>query len=458
MADQKVVPMKKRFRPNLAFFLFLIILGYVIFLGWNYLTKEHVSIYEVNATEISDDSPLYGFILRSEKVITTDTGGYVNYYNAAGNRVGAGKVIYTVDPDGELTSVIEKLQNNTTDKESISAVRESIAVFQNSFSLSDYQQVKNFSTSIDSVLFESSRGNLFQNLNKQIKSEGIGKNFKKGISEKSGVIVYSVDGYEDITLDNITPELFDKYASVTKKQLQNNEQVAAGDPVCKLITSNNWSLIVQLDDMMYQELSSLDYVRVTIDKDEMSFNAKVSLFDKNGTHFAKLQTARFMEHYINDRFLKLEINLTSASGLKIPNSSILEKDFYVLPADAVSNKQGSTGVVKQKVGDDGKTTSSFVSLSNCFNVGEKYYVSSEELSPGDVLIGANQGQTYIVGEREKLSGVYCVNKGYCEFRRIETVYRNKEYTIVSDSTSGGLSTYDHIVVDPVNLSDDDFIK
>ena len=37
-------------------------------------------------------------------------------------------------------------------------------------------------------------------------------------------------------------------------------------------------------------------------------------------------------------------------------------------------------------------------------------------------------------------------------------YQNKEYTIVSDSTYGGLTAYDHIVVDPQNLEDDDFIN
>lgn len=54
--------------------------------------------------------------------------------------------------------------------------------------------------------------------------------------------------------------------------------------------------------------------------------------------------------------------------------------------------------------------------------------------------------------------MYYVNQGYCQFRPIEVLYKNKEYSIVSDHTVNGLSAYDHIVVDPTYLNDDDFIE
>ena len=80
MSDKNVVKFKKRFHPNLALFLFLIIILYIIFLAWNILSKNHVSIYEVNTSDISDDAPLYGFIMRQEEVVQTEQAGYVNYY------------------------------------------------------------------------------------------------------------------------------------------------------------------------------------------------------------------------------------------------------------------------------------------------------------------------------------------------------------------------------------------
>lgn len=457
MSGQKVVPMKKRFRPNLAFFILILIVAYVLILGWNYITKEHISIYEVNSTQISDDSPLYGFILRSEEVVTAEGDGHVNYYNPEGSRIGVGKVVYTLDENGEINEMLEGLQRSTENRESISSLRETIASFQNSFTYSDYTQVSNFAATVESVLLEQSRDNLFQILNQQIKSKGMGKNYVQGISKKSGILAYSIDGFETTEQKDITPELFDQYASVSKKRLQNEGEISKGEPVYKLITNNDWSLVIQLDDTYYEELYDQNYVRVTIDKDNLSFNAAVSLFDQNGVHFARLQTSRYMEHYINDRFLKISLNLKSAAGLKIPNSSILEKEFFVLPAEAITNNNGSRSVVKQISGTDGKISYTTIQLSDIIYVDGTYYVDSAEISGGDVLLGG-QGETYILSAKQALQGVYCVNEGYCEFRPVEIIYQNKEYTIISDSTTGGLATYDHIVVDPANLESDDFIE
>ena len=177
MSARKVVPMKKRFRPNIALFIFLMILVYVIVLGWNYFTKEHVSIYEVNTTEISDDSPIYGFILRQEEVVYTEQEGYINYYNAEGTRVGVGDVVYTVDQNGEINNMLKQIQSEGTASGSISSMREAIASFQNSFSMAAYSRVSDFKFSLRNVIFEQSRGQLYSDLNKAIKASGRGQNF-----------------------------------------------------------------------------------------------------------------------------------------------------------------------------------------------------------------------------------------------------------------------------------------
>ena len=57
----------------------------------------------------------------------------------------------------------------------------------------------------------------------------------------------------------------------------------------------------------------------------------------------------------------------------------------------------------------------------------------------------------------KLDGVYNCNQGFCEFRRIEKLYSNDEYSIVSKDTKYGLSTYDHIILNPSIISEDEII-
>lgn len=458
MSDKKIVPYKKRFRPNIAFYLFLLIIFYVMILGWNYLSREHVSIYEVNTTDISDDSPLYGFILRNEEVINTEGDGYINYYNAEGNRIHVGNVVYTIDTSGEVSDILERLQNSEKTKESISKMRAVISSFQNSFSMSSYGQVSDFRHEVNNVIFEQTRGSLYGDLSKAMGTSGKGKNFTKVTAKKSGVISYSIDGYEGTKQADITAGLFDKYGSVTNEQIQSNESVKAGTPVYKLITSNDWSIVVKLDDNYYEALKQQETVRVTIKKDNISFNAAVRLFDKDGVHFARLSTSRFMERYIKDRFLQIEFNLKSASGLKIPNSSILTKEYYVIPHAITTTSGNARGVVRQVTGEDGKPSYQFVSLGNSTYRDGNYYVSTTILNGGDILMNSSDNTTYIVSSKEPVSGVYCVNAGYCEFKPVDIQYKNKEYTIVSDTTTGGLAAYDHIVVDPSKLSDDDFIE
>ncbi len=457
MASRKVVPMKRRFRPNLALFIFLLIIIYIVVLTWGYLTEEHISIYEVNTTQISDDSPLYGFVLRSEEVVSTDREGYINYYNAEGNRVGTGDVVYTLDTNGEVSGMLEQLQETNKNTESITAMREVISSFQNNFSLSSYSQIENLKYDINNVYFEKTNGNLYSDVNKALKSAGQDKSFTKYTAPKNGVISYSIDGFESMKKTDITPEILDQYAQSTRQQIKTADMLPSGSPVYKLVTDNTWSLTARLNNDYYERLKASDSVRITINKDGISFNASVELWDQGDIHFATLTTARYMERYINDRFLQFEFNLRTAEGLKIPNSSILKKDYYTLPADVITKGDEGNGVIKQVRTEEGKITKQFTSLGHYFFTQDKYYVDSSVVTGGDVLMNHKSGEDYIVSSKEPLQGVYCVNEGYCEFRPIDILYQNKEYTIVSDMTSGGLSAFDHIVVEPSALSDDDFI-
>lgn len=458
--EHKVIPMKKRFRPNLslAFFLFLLIVVYIVVLAWGYFTREHISIYEVNTTDISDDSPLYGFIIRSEEIINSEASGYTNYYFSEGSRIGKGDVAYTLDRSGEVSGVLEQLQKKRENSASIVKMRESIASFHSSFSMSSYYDVTKLRYDVKNVLFDINNDSLYQDLKKSLKESGQDKNFTKVTAKKSGVIAYTMDGYEHTKQDQITKKIFDDYGNVVRRQMQQDGSIDAGTPVYKLVTSNDWSIIVKLDDSYYKALKDQDTVRVTITKDNISFNSQIELFDKDGAHFASLSTSRYMERYINDRFLQIEFNLKSASGLKIPNSSIFQKDFYVIPDQVVTNGNNGTGVVKQTMGEDGKSSHEFVSLKNAIHLDKKYYVSTSVLQGGDILMNSSSGENYIVSNQGKLSGVYYVNEGYCQFRPVEVQYQNKEYSIISDQTKNGLSAFDHIVVDPASLQDDDFIE
>ena len=454
--SHNTVRMRRGFKPGIAFFLTLLIVLYLAVLLWNYLTKKHISIYEVNTSEISDDSPLYAYALRNEEIITTDDEGYINYYIPEGSRVGKGDIVYTLDSDDSLRSVLDTIKSSSTDSADVSTIREYIETFYNTYDLAEHSQISDFHFQISNLLMEQSRSNLYKDLKKLLKSRSITTEYRKFKAPKSGVISYYTDGYESLKQNDIDDEIIAKSGTTDRIQVASDGKVTSGESAYKLVTSNEWSLIVPLDDDYYDTLKDLDTVRVTIAKDNISFNASVEHYDKKGTHFAKLTTSRYMERYINDRFLRIEFALRSAKGLKIPNSSILEKEYYEVPSEYCVSDNGKMTVIKRVFDEGGNEDVENIDLSSYYQEDDKYYVRDDRLSSGDVLL-AGGSSTYELSKTITQEGVYSVNEGFCRFKPVEVLYQNKEYSIVSDTTRDGLSVFDHIVVDPSELNDDDFI-
>ena len=62
-----------------------------------------------------------------------------------------------------------------------------------------------------------------------------------------------------------------------------------------------------------------------------------------------------------------------------------------------------------------------------------------------------------MNSKEKLLGVYNINKGYTVFKTIDILNSNKEYYIVDKGTKYGLNVYDHILLNPDGFKEGDFI-
>ncbi|MCR4606056.1 MAG: hypothetical protein K5639_08680 [Eubacterium sp.] len=434
----------------------LIIFLYLVILAWNLFTKKHISIYEVNTSEISDDSPLYAYVLRKEQIVNSDDEGFVNYFIPEGYRVGEGDVVYTLDYDDTLSDMLGTLKNDAKGGAEVSSVREQIETFYNTYSLSSHSQLADFHFRMNSLLLEQSRSNLYKDMKKMLKTNGQDLSYKKYKAPRSGVVSYYTDGYENVSESGVNKDVLDKSGTVERKQVAANGKIVVDEPAYKLVTSNDWSLIAMLDDNYYAALKDLDTVRITINKDGTSFNASIKHYMKDNKHFVKLSTSRFMERYINDRFLRIEFALRSAKGLKIPNSSILTKNYFEIPKDFCVSSDGKMTVIKQSTDEEGNTSVENIDLTSSYSENEFYYIRDNRLNKGDVIL-AGGGGTFKLDKTKSVEGVYNVNEGFCRFKPVEVMYHNKEYSIVSDTTKDGLNVFDHIVVDPKELNDDDFI-
>ena len=79
------------------------------------------------------------------------------------------------------------------------------------------------------------------------------------------------------------------------------------------------------------------------------------------------------------------------------------------------------------------------------------------LKVGDVLYKEDSTETLTVSKQASLTGVYNINKGYADFKRIIVLYDNEEYSIVESNTQYGLRPYDYIALDASTVVADQFV-
>ncbi len=464
MASRNIVELNNRPGDKSRHFsgpimILLVVVAYVVIVAVNYFSKDPIRIYEVNETSIADDSTLTGFILRDETVITSKDNGYINFYHADQSKVGKSEVIYTLDQNGSVSNLLKDVaSNNETTKNDIAHMREIIQDYYVNYNPATYYQVQDFHYNIENTIFEQSRDNLYSDLKEQLSGENISGDFIKAKAKYSGIISYSIDGYEESTLDSVSTELFQKANSVQRKQLYSSEQVEKDAPICKLVTNEEWKIIVPLSDTLYEKIKDSTTIRVTVKKDNVSFNTELAFHTKGDAMFAVLSTSRFMGRYLNDRFLSIELNLNAATGFKIPNSSIIQRDMIIIPEQYVAVKDDEPTVVKIIYKEDGSLDKETVSLADAAKSDGKYYVNSTLLPQGSTISNPQNGDPVVLLDISSELGVYCVNTGYCKFRKIEKIYENNEYTIVSQETKGGISNFDHIVSNPETITENDFIQ
>ena len=341
---------RKKRNLNIGIFIFGIIFIYLIVSVLMYLTSGPVSVYEVREGSILKDTAYTGFVVRSETVVEAQEDGYVNYFVTEGEKVGAKTNVYT--------SSAEKLDFQTVDEESSEALtpeEESslltdIQAFSDNFQAEDFQNVYTVKSKIDDLLDSRSSQNRKTQLKDMLKTQG--DNLKVYNASKDGIIIYSVDGYENTTISDVTEEMILTNDHVTSA-LENNTQVRAGEPVYKLITSDQWTVVVILSDEMTQELAETKRIKVRFAKDNQTETADFAIYNTENANLGFLTFDTGMVRYARDRYLDIELILEDESGLKIPRSSVVEKEFYTVPEDYLTQGGNSRekGILVQSEGE-----------------------------------------------------------------------------------------------------------
>ena len=455
MASQnqnKIVKYRKPLNINIGTVIFAVILVYIVFCVFTYFTSRHVVWYEVQAGSLSTNNIYEAVAIRDETVVNAVDAGYINYFAREGARVAVGDLVYTVDESGKLADYIgtNATGENSLSPTDLSELKSEIVGFTNSFDR------RNFST--EGTVVKLSNYSILESIDSLQSSELAGL-IKQCMASSAGIVVYSIDGYEELTLEQMTKEVFDK-TNYEKSQLLGNDLIAAGDPVYKISSNEDWSLVIQTDAKRAEELLEAEYVRVRFLKNqEISWGKVESFTNESGDTFVQLTFTNSMITFANDRFVDIELILEDENGLKIPNSSIVEKEFFIVPKAYVTKggNSGANGVLRETYTEEGEATTEFVEATIYNETDEEYYLDNASLQIGEYIVMPESTEKYALSKRGSLIGVYNINKGYADFKQINILYNNDEYSIVESNTAYGLNVYDYIVLDATTVSEDELI-
>lgn len=433
---------RRGFSLNIGTVIFGVLFIYIVISIFLYMTATHVKSYQVTAGPLAKNQTYTGLAVYSEKVVKADTGGYVTYFAEDSAKVKNGGIVYGIGASktklnsGELTeSTLKEISSRMTE-------------FTGRFDSSDFHDVYSLKYSVESAMLnqalESSTKDASGSMT--IGTETI------STAQHDGIVVYATDGYESFHIKKITADdLNEKAYALTS--LKTTGKIAAGDPVYKLITSEDWSLIIPMTSRQIVDLGDNRTFRVKFLKDGVTQTATMTILSmEDGSYYGKLDFSSGLIRYLDSRFIDIELVTNTETGLKIPVTSVVNKDFFTIPDEyATSGGDGSDiGFLKAVADKDGNTSTEFISSTIYAHKDGKYYVDSTDFSAGDVILKDGSTDRYIIQAVDSLEGVYSMNKGYAEFRKISILDKNEDYCIVEEGTRYGIARFDNIVL---NASD-----
>lgn len=473
---------------NISTIMFGALLLYMIITVVLYATSSHVTTYQVTTGPLTKNPVCTALALRSEEVITAENSGYIEYYATEGMQV---------RKDGSVYSISNEQQENTSvalSDEQMEEVRSSAEQFSYAYNSNNFYDTYSYKYQVRGTILQAAKAETSQatqtsedsqtasseegeNTDSVAGSAVTGNSISIGNQDvytapEAGIVVYSTDGYENKTADSLVEEDFNQMA-YQKENLITGNEIQTGDSVYKLITSENWTLMVPLTDQMAAALAGRESIQVKFVKDGESQNGSLSIVNIGSQKVAKIELINGMTRYAGDRFLEVELVINTQSGLKIPVSSIVEKEFYTVPLDFLTQgDNGNTQGFLKQIGSGDSSSSEFIDATIYRQVdaqgneitentqdtsGGLCYVDKDTLNEGDILIKPDSGETFTVGQVDNLQGAYNINQGYAVFRQIKILDQNEEYCIVEEGTSYGLRAFDYIARDGSTVSEEEIL-
>lgn len=430
---------------NVGTFFFLIILIYLILMFFVYLTRDHVTGYEVVEGTLAGNYRYRALALKTEEIEKAQESGAITYYAREGSKAFAGVAICAIG------GVSQAGQNLTTDLQDtdLEDAKNQMSTFVINYRRESFSSVYDFKSNLEAVILQSS---VDENAGSYV-----GGTYS---APSSGFVLYSTDGFELYSQDNLTRDLFNE-SSYKKTNLRLNSEVSAGDPIYKLVTSNSWKLYFPIDDNLRTQLDGMSKITLRFLKDNNTFTAPFHIVTGYDGWYGEISLNSCLVRYVTDRFLEIELMINRTEGLKIPTSAISTRLFYQIPADYVTVNDDSKDeifLIREKFKSDGSSSRSTIRATVYAHDEEldTYLVDRSLFSNGDYVVMPGTTKRFEISENaiRMIQGVFNINKGYAVFREVKVNDENEEFCIIEPNNIYGLRAHDRIALNAASVRED----
>ena len=457
-SDKKTIKYRRPVHFNAGLLVFGAIFVYILFLVYAYLHTTHLTGYEVTAGSLAVNSSFRGVALRNETLVSANDAGYINYYAKESEHASRGGLVYSIDESGTLSQMIEnsRMMGGSLAESDLRELRQELINFRVGYGDESFRHVYQAKDSLTGTVKKLANASALKNL--ESLSSNVAQNLiNLGYAPQPGVVVYEYDGLEDVKPNDVDEDILDETRH-EKNQLIDGRLVEDGEVAYKLISDENWSVVIALDEKTKASISENSYVKVRFLKNDYESWGKINVIEKDEGDFLELAFTNSMITFATDRYVDLELELDEISGLKVPNSAIVKKEFYLIPSDYLTTGlNDATGFIRRTYLEDGSDSTEFVAADVYNEVDARLYIDTAVLNAGDVLIRPDSVGEFTVSRKDSLTGVYNMNKGYADFTNIDIIDSNTEYSIVRSRSKYDLQVYDYIVLDGDGVNDNDFV-
>lgn len=455
---RRIVRYRKPLNINIGLIIFLLIFIYLGISCFIYLSREKLSIYEVvkGESEVIPGISATGIMVRSEKVVTAPTTGYINYYVEEGSKVAIGSTLYTIDENGDFSNLLKEASDNytTLTADNIADIKEDITSFVTNYDNMNFESTYEFRYNLNSTLIECVNINALDSINMSLSASG-SPTLSLNKSVHSGIIEFYTDGMEDLTVESVTDSMFDQ-TEYKKTTISSGKMIEANSPIYKVIENENWNIVVPLTDKQANGHKDTTVVEVYFPSKGITTKADFKIVNNSGKNYGVLSLKQYLIQFSDTRYVEVHISGTTKTGLKIPKTSLAKKEFYTIPNDYITygGNSNNAGFLVETINENGESLAVFKEFEIINNSENNVcYVDTSAIEKGCVLVKPNSTEKYKVESVTKLDGVYNVNNGMASFRYINILTEKGGYYIVESGTTYGLQVYDQIILN-ASLVDD----